>query len=218
MTLKNKTIILAYALAVVFITTFVFQKTQHFYRMFSRGKRYFLKEQYPQAIPYLIAAFNMKPEDFVNLQYLIWSYEKTGNKNELVNLLPLVLKTRRRDADFQEFIADIYYSIRDYAEAESLYRDAFARARGDGYRLKKKLAEVMAWQGKYTESLPILRGLVKKHPEDLSLLEFLAAVHSWSGNYGQAVSIYDKLLIDRIHIYIRNKGRVRGLRETTDKR
>lgn len=197
MTIKKASIILTLSLAVVLITSLVFDRTQSFYKTFSKGKKHFIRQEYAQSLPYFAAAFNMHPTEPEALHYLVSAYEKTGNNKELFSLLGAAAKNRPEDPGFQETIADTYYSLKDYAGAESLYRQALKKR--DTYGLKRKLVEVLIWQGKYEEGISMLGDLVKERPKDLSLFELLADANSWAKNYGQAITLYNELLAKKFH-------------------
>jgi len=198
MIIKRKLLILLSALGIVFITTFTFDKTQSFYKDFSLGKRYFAKNEYAQAIPYLLAAFKIDPAHPDILGYLIPAYEKTNNKQELVGLLILAARKRPEDGGLLELIGDTYYSLKDHTDAEIFYRQALDRK--GGQELERKLIEVLIWQQKYDEGMSLLKGLIKVRPDDLRLVELFADANSWSGNYGQAITLYNELLEKKFRV------------------
>jgi len=188
----NKKIILsASVLTIIFTTTFVFGKTQTFYKAFSQGKKYFAQKQYAEAIPYLLRAFNMKPADPNIPLYLTSSYEKTGNRKEAARILNIAAKFNPNDPVIQELLADSYYSLQDYARAENLYREVLkVKSSRD---LKRKLAEVLIWQKKYSDGIPILENVYNEDRNDCKVSGLLADAYLWTGEYKKSIIIYKKL-------------------------
>jgi len=188
----NKKIILSVSvLAIIFTTTFVFGKTQTFYKAFSQGKRYFAEARYAEAIPYLLRAFDMKPADPNVPRYLASSYEKMGNKKEVVRILNIAVKFNPNDPGIRELLADNYYSLQDYARAESLYRGVLKVK--SGRDLKRKLAEVLIWQKKYGDGIPLLEGVYNEDRNDHKAAGLLADACLWAGEYKKSIAIYKEL-------------------------
>ena len=100
--------------AIIFVTTFVFNQTQSFYKVFAQGKKYFEKREYQQALPLLISAVNIKPEDKNSSIYLLWTYANLGAKKEASELAKIIVKKYPEDPLVAEQIADAYYKIIDY--------------------------------------------------------------------------------------------------------
>jgi len=191
--MKNEKIILSLSvLAIIFFTTSTFDRTQSFYKAFIQGKRYFEKRQYQQALPFLISAAEIKPEDKNSSIYLLWTYANLGKKREASDLAKIIVEKNPEDSLVAEQIADVYYKIADYKIAEKLYRKALEKK--DTPDIKKKLAEVLMWQEKYADGISIIKELLKERPNDLNFIELLADSYSWEKNYDKAIELYNELL------------------------
>lgn len=189
---NRKTLLSLSVLTIIFTTTFVFDQTQSFYKAFIQGKRYFEKREYQQALPFLISAAEIKPEDKKSSIYLVWTYVNLGDKNKAEHLAKILDEKNPKDLVMKEQLGDIYYKISDYQMAEKLYREILTKK--ENFGLTKKLAEVLIWQGKYDDGISLVDGLVKKRPDDLGILELLADSYSWSKKYGKAIELYDELM------------------------
>ena len=100
-----------------------------------------------------------------------------------------------RDPDNEDLIeqlADIYYSLSDYARAEAFYKKVMEEG-GDRDTIRK-LAEVLIWQKKHDEGLTLLEDMIEEEPKDYAILEFYADVSSWAGKYERSIDAYLKVL------------------------
>ena len=79
-----------------------------------------------------------------------------------------------------------------YAVAERLYRKALAKK--PAADMRRKLTEVLLWQKKYDEAIPMLRAAADAAPDDESAAELLADAYVWSGQREQGIELYRKLL------------------------
>lgn len=177
---------------IILITTAIFHSTQSFYKAFAQGKHYFEKFQYQKAIPYLVSAFKMDPCNVRAAKYLLWAYEKSDMKDKLRETIDVVLRCNPRDPALLVQLADTCYWLSDYGRAEDLYRKAAAAE--PTFDTKRKLAEVLSWQKKYDEAIPILEELVKSEPRDFKLVELLADVCSWAKKYDRSIELYKRLM------------------------
>jgi len=191
MILDKKVILSAALFDIIFTTTFIFDKTQVFYKAFSLGKRCFAEERYSEAIPYLLYSFNMKPADPNVLRYLVSSYEKTGNEKEAVRILNIGVKNNPNDLGIQELLADNYYILQDYACAASLYQKVLKLKSSQD--LKRKLAEVLIWQKKYGDGIPLLEDVYNEERNNHKVAGLLADAYLWVGEYKKSIAIYKEL-------------------------
>lgn len=180
---------------VVVITSLIFHYTQHYYRNSALGKRYFNKGYYSKALPYLQAAYKSKPASLEAGQYLVWTYDRLGRKNEALGTLEALSKTYPEDFEARRLLADLHYGVGDYTEAEKHYRHTLIIK--SNLAVQRKLAEVLAWQKKYNQSATILEQLRNKNPQNGQITEFLADVYSWAGQYEKAIKLYNELLASK---------------------
>jgi len=189
---SRKFILASFTLLIIFSTTYLFNATQSFYKIFTRGEKYFNAGRFYEALPFMISAFKMEPNNPKAASFLLWTYSKLGMKNQARRTLHSIEKSMPKDAKLAEVIGDGYYSLEDYPDAEKAYRAAWDLTGND--EVKRKLAEVLAWQRKYNEAIPLLKEALKKNPRDAQLMEFLADVLAWDKKYDEATKLYKKLL------------------------
>jgi tetratricopeptide (TPR) repeat protein len=85
-------------------------------------------------------------------------------------------------------IADLYYKLEDFANAEIYYRKALSHRKTP--ELQRKMAEVLAWQKKYDLAADILAEM----PKTPETTQFLADVYAWNKEYEKAIIRYKELL------------------------
>ncbi|HPS54866.1 MAG TPA: tetratricopeptide repeat protein [Sedimentisphaerales bacterium] len=88
--------------------------------------------------------------------------------------------------------ADIYVEQQEFAKAESVYRKLIHLDRDGPYY--EKLAEVLAWQKKYEESIALLEKIIDQGGGSLKQMELLADVYCWSREYVKSTDMYYKVL------------------------
>lgn len=177
---------------IIFLTTVIFNSTQSFYKAFALGKYYFDKSQYQKAVPYFVSALRISPCNTRAARYLLWTYEKLCMKAELKEVADAMLRCNPKDPRLLLQLADSYYWLSDYKAAEDLYHRLSAEK--PDFDVERKLAEVLSWQKKYDEAIPLLERLVKNYPQNFELTELLADVCSWAKKYDRSVELYRKLM------------------------
>jgi tetratricopeptide (TPR) repeat protein len=186
------------ALAIIMIiaaTTLIFHQTQSFYKLYSQGERLYKQAEYEKAARFFLAALKLKPGSLKTAAHLLWTYERLDDKDALLQAAERVLALNPKDSEIVRELGDIYYSFLDYPKAEVLYRRALA-LKTDAL-VKKRLAEVLAWQKKYPEAALLLEELARQKPGDAQLIEFLADIYAWEKEYDQAALLYRRLLSQR---------------------
>lgn len=178
--------------AIVAATAVIFHSTQSFYKAFSLGKRYFRRAEYQKSLAYFVAASKMEPSNLKVADYLIMAYQKLGMKKEAEDTLEHIGNTGQKDLKIIERLADAYYSLSDYEKAENLYHGLLEQ--GDSFNIKRKYAEVLAWQKKYQEAALLLEDLIKERPNDLKIMKFLADIYLWAKEYDKSIMLYKKIL------------------------
>lgn len=188
----RKAILSAFTLAVIFTTTFIFHQTQSFYKNFTRGAKHFDAGRYHRALPFLVSAYKMEPQNMKGATLLLWCYTRLGMREEAKDVLETIWCAKPGDIGVMEELADALYGLEDYGRAEGLYRRILQERRG--VRVEKKLAEVLVWQKKYEEAKPLLQKLMRTKARDLDFMEFIADIYSWSKEHDKAIELYEKLL------------------------
>ncbi len=188
----RKLVLSLVTIAIIAGTTAIFQSTQSFYKDFAQGERYFRYRKYSKALPYFVSAYNLNPTSPEVLAYLLWTYQNLGMKKETGIILAALYKSDPENIAVLEQLADVYYSQSGFAQAEDMYRKILEIK--DSFSVRRKLAEVVVWQKKYKEAVPLLEELMKEKPDDYKLIEFYADVSSWAKEYEKAISAYRELL------------------------
>jgi predicted Zn-dependent protease len=188
----RRLLIVGFALLIVGATTLIFHQTQSFFKNTVRGTRNYDNGDYMQAIIYLEASQKQQPDNMQTLQYLTWSYSKLGKNKELLATLDTMSKKNPDDLETKKWLADTYYGLNDYANAQRYYEQIFKAEKEP--EILRKLALVTTYQKKYSLAAPMLNELISQNPEDVKLIELLADVFSWSGNYEDSEQLYRRLL------------------------
>ena len=189
--LRRKIILALFTVFIVFSTTFAFHSTQSFYKSFVRGESHFKRAEYQKAVPYFTRALTITPKNAAASRYLAWSYQKLGMKEEALAALQDLVSVHMDDPAALRELADAYYGLDEYAQAEVYYRRILKR--GWRPRIAKSLAEVLAWQGKHAEAAPFLEKYLRKDYRDTQALELLGDLYFWSGDYPKAAAVYSRL-------------------------
>ncbi len=176
---KRMFLVFAVAVAVAYITSTVFESTQSFYMNYAAAERYFRAGDYNTALKYFEKARAIRPEDDNTAMRLLRVYFNLGMKGPAAGLLEKMIAKDPADGKLLSQYADICYSLEDLSRAEELYRRASIMSKDPG--IKKKLAEVLTWQRKYDEAIPILRELYDKDPSDKEI----ALVYAQALGYGK---------------------------------
>ncbi|MDD5019556.1 MAG: tetratricopeptide repeat protein [Candidatus Omnitrophica bacterium] len=183
-------------LVIVLATTFLFHKTQTFYKLSAAGKNYFDAGRMKDALPYLASAYRMNPSDPHVARTLLLAYRELGMDAQARDILERIWETRPTDVGMAEELADLYYRLSEYGKAAELYHNILGRTK-DNARVAKKYLENLLWQKKYEEALPLLVAFTKDHPQDLEAVELLADIYNWTGRHDQAAVCYRTLVAAR---------------------
>ena len=183
----RKFILCLIVISVMAATSTVFHLTQAFSKDFSRGRRAFEEKDYQTASMYLNAATQLKPSDENTLKYLVAAYDKLGRDQDLLEQLKKLEQIGVHNPKTTIWIADLYYKLGDFENAEVFYRKALTDRKLS--RLQKKLAEVLIWQEKYDDALALLDTL----PEDAKTIELYAIAYDGLGRDQDVLAQLEKL-------------------------
>ena len=193
----RRIIVFLSAIIIISLTTVVFNYTQSFYKAFVQGKRYFKEAKYAQSLPYFISALRARPDNMEAAKYLFLNYQKLGMAEKALDVLKAIWAKNPDDVSIMEELADFYYDLGEYAQAEELYRNIIKIE--PSFEAKRKLAEVLAWQKKYGEAIVIFTELTEEKPQNLKLVELLADIYSWTKKYDESIELYKELLSKNYH-------------------
>lgn len=173
-------------------TTFFFHKTQSFYINFAAGEKYFKQNKYTMSLAHLIPAAQAQPQNPQVLEYLTLVYDKLGKKGKAFESLQRLANLENKNLTTQKWLADIYYSNSDFAAAEKKYRDILKLE--DKPEVRRKLAEVLVWQKKYSQAEILLTQLSKGRSKNYKDLELLADISAWNKEYNKAIELYKQVM------------------------
>lgn len=156
-------------------TAAVFHLTQKHLKNFSRGRHAFENRDYQKALRYFEAAVQLKPSDKNTLRYLVATYDKLHRDPDLLDELIKLSQVEEGDMKIKIWIADLYYKLDDFKNAEIYYHKVLERT--PTLAIQKKLAEVLIWQKKYDAAVDILDAL----PKDPKTIELRALVYDGLG-------------------------------------
>ena len=179
-------------LLTIFGTTFVFHITQSFQINFAKAEKFLQRDQYMMSLGYLIPAASAKPQNKEVLKDLAIVYDKLGRKEDCLFSLEILESIEIKDLEIKKWLADAYYGNNDFAVAERLYRDILTEKKSPA--VKRKLAEVSAWQGKYSRAEILLNQLCLNSPSDYKTRELLADIYTWDKKYNQAAELYSQVI------------------------
>lgn len=174
--------------SVIAATSVIFNLTQAFSKDFAKGQRQFKQENYHVALSYFLSASNRKPSDRNTLKYLTASYNKLNRNEDVLKQLEKLQQIDKKDFETILWMADIHYSLGNFQKAENLYQRVLSNSKTPVVQMK--LAEVLAWQEKYSQAIYILRKL----PENPQSTELLADIYAWGERYSEAIDLYGKLV------------------------
>lgn len=181
------------ALTVIFATTFVFHFTQSFYIDYAKGEKSFKQGRYMTSLSHFISVADAQPQNQQVLKYLAIVYDKLDRKDDTLKTLQALETVGIKDLELKKWLANTYYGNSDFALAEKEYKDILATE--DKPEVKRKLAQVLAWQKKYGQAEDLLTKLCSDNPNDYKDLELLADIYAWNNNYGNAIELYNRIAL-----------------------
>ena len=179
---------------IVIGTYVVFDSTHSFYKLYCVGNRLFDEGKYAQALPYLLGAYRISPEDKTIGWKLIWSFQKLGREGEARRVLEEISAKIPEDPASSESLGDMAYSTKAYALAHKYYERVLMRKPSDNIR--KKYANVLFAEKIYTDAINQMDILISRSPGDQDLRYQHAQIISALGDHERAVRELQALLDD----------------------
>jgi tetratricopeptide (TPR) repeat protein len=183
--------IIACGIVIIVCTTLLFQRTQGFESHFNSGERLYQQKSYSRALASFTAAHTINPADEKTSWYLYLTYSKLDRKKDAEAQLADLKSREIKDSNILAELGSLYYSRNSFGEAERCF--AASLALKENPDIRRKYAEVLAWQKKYQKALPELDRILFLNPSDKGLRELKADVLSWDGQYVKALVLYHEL-------------------------
>lgn len=92
-------------------------------------------------------------------------------------------------------MAEIYQVLKEYALAESIYREQLEK-HPKSYLVQFKLADLLSWQKRYEESILLYQQILADNPNDIQVRRKYAMVLIWMGKESEAAKELEKTLKD----------------------
>ena len=172
------------ALLIVTSTYVIFNATHTYYKYAIMGGRFFEKAQYSHALPYLLAAYRMKPDDKNIAWKLVWTYEHLNREGEGRRLLEEINNRFPADPKVSESLGDMASSVKAYGLAQGYYERVLARKPSLSVRLK--YANVLLAQKKYADAIGQMDIILSLSPHNQDLRYQHAQVVSATGDHERA--------------------------------
>lgn len=97
---------------------------------------------------------------------------------------------RRGDERSRLLLVDMLGDRRDgWPRAIELLKE-HTRNRPDDLARQRQLAELLVYEGRIAEAVPVLRGIVAAHPDDAAAALLLARTLSWTGKFADAAPLF----------------------------
>lgn len=157
----------------------------------------------------LVALEELAPDRVKPKEGLVLYHGTMGCNDRAIALLEKILDMDRSRTDVMDILADKILEKGDRARAASLCREILAH--GDDGPTRRKLAVILAADGKTADALAVLEEACRRYPGLPGPLTDLAAFLLQQGNRDGAVSLYEAAI--RIDPSLR---RVRGLLSELD--
>ena len=188
----RKTGIILVFVAVAVLVSVTYHLTQQEKIHYHQGHRFFVEGRYPPAIPFFEKTLEISPDNKEAILELGYSYLWTGGPEQSIPLLLKSVENYPNDEKVLLGLADAYSWSGQYDEAIVILRQKILES-GD-IMLKKKLAEIYLWNGKFVDAQNILTPILKRDPEDADALFLMGKALYYSGDSLKASEALEKLL------------------------
>ncbi len=165
-------------------TTVVYHKTQQADINFYRGKAYFDRGEFKQAIPYFEKSITINPFKKEAIRDLAYSYQWTNKHAKAIEYFEVAVKKYPKDFKLKVDLADTLSWQGDYKQAIALYLEVI-KATGD-VEVMKDLVHVYIWDKQYDRARQLLDKILSIHPDDSELDLLGAQILLYKGDYAGA--------------------------------
>lgn len=142
-------------------------------------------KRYPEAIQAYKKVLKEKPELMEANIGMAKAYFWSGNNTEALKLLESFPK-KQLDDQAQLAMADLYITIKDYANAETIFTD-YLKIHPNDHKTRLKLAQVLSWMKRYDAAISHYQHLTHALPDDREIKKKYAFVLIWAGKQDQAI-------------------------------
>jgi thioredoxin-like negative regulator of GroEL len=125
----------------------------------------------------------------VDLASILYYQKKYEEALDLLKTIP----TDARNEKITILIADIYLSLNEFSQAETLYR-AYLDHFPTDQDILIKLAKLLSWEKKYNESIQIYQEILTRDPKNIQVRRQYARVLMWMGKHEEAALEMKKTL------------------------
>ena len=149
-------------------------------------------KEFEKSAVLLERAVALKPDDLGLRKQLFGLLVAQGRLNDALTQI-------HGDTNYPEIrklLIDAYLRAGDFAKAEAQAR-ALVTAEPTDRNAIRLLADILSWDGKYTESLKLFHDLAMNDPRDPELPVRIAEVTLWSGDQVAATGLFESLLAKR---------------------
>jgi len=185
---------MAVSVLIVIGTYLIFNATHTFYKFYLLGGRYYEEGQYSRALPYLLSAYRMDPENKSIAWKLVWTYGHLNREGEGRRVLEEINNRFPADPKVSESLGDLAFSEKAYGLAQRYYGRVLARK--PSVSVRRKLANVLLAQKKYADAIGQMDILLSFAPDDIDLRYQHAQVISAAGDHERAARELQALLDD----------------------
>lgn len=192
--MKIKYVIIAIILgAVAAVTTALFHLTQQPKIAYAIGHRLLEKGEIVRALPLLKASYQADPSNIHYIKDYARACQWNGQDRDALVLWQEAIYRKPNDPGVLESLADAYAREREYAPAIGIYQ-RLLRSHPTSMGIKK-LAELLIWDGQFSRARELLAAEQRRSPNDLRLQLLWGQMLHYSGDYQQAIQVYQELLM-----------------------
>ena len=142
-------------------------------------------KRYPESIQAYKKVLKEKPELLDAKIGMAKAYFWSGNNTEALKLLESLPK-KQLDDEAQLAMADLYITMKDYANAETIFTD-YLKIHPNDHKARLKLAQILSWLKRYDAAISHYQHLTNALPDDREIKKKYAFVLIWAGKQDQAI-------------------------------
>ncbi|MGE0267141.1 MAG: tetratricopeptide repeat protein [Candidatus Omnitrophota bacterium] len=169
---------------IVVDTYLVFETTHTFYKHYHIGRRLYDEGKYSQALPHLLGAYRMSPENKNVGWKLISAFQQLGREAEARRVLERLSARTSVNLEAIEQLGDMSYSTKAYSLARHQYYRILLRKPSD--EIRKKYALALFAEENYVAALQQMDILLAKKSDDFDLRFQHAQIIAALGDHDRA--------------------------------